>query len=71
MSDGTHIEWTDASWTPFRAWGNEREALGWGCEKVSEGCQHCYAETINRRLGTGLPYSVKAVEAVIAAWPLT
>lgn len=59
MSD---IEWTDATWTPFRAWGNEREALGWACEKVSEGCQHCYAETINRRLGTGLPYSVKAVE---------
>lgn len=59
MSD---IEWTDETWTPFRAWGNEREALGWACEKVSEGCQHCYAETINRRLGTGLPYSVKAVE---------
>lgn len=59
MSD---IEWTDETWTPFRAWGNEREAVGWACEKVSEGCQHCYAETINRRLGTGLPYSVKAVE---------
>lgn len=27
------IEWTDASWGPWR-----------GCSKVSEGCQNCYAE---------------------------
>lgn len=61
MSDGTHIEWTDASWNPLRAWGNDRERLGWACEKVSDGCKHCYAETINKRLGTGLPYAVGVV----------
>ena len=34
MSDGSAIEWTDATWNPVR-----------GCTKVSPGCKHCYAET--------------------------
>jgi protein gp37 len=59
MSDGTHIQWTDASWNPIRAHiGTASSPPGWHCEKVSQGCAHCYAETINRRLGTGLPYTV-------------
>ena len=33
MSDGTRIEWTDATWSPVT-----------GCTKVSEGCTHCYIE---------------------------
>ena len=33
MSDGTGIEWTDATWSPVT-----------GCTKVSEGCTHCYIE---------------------------
>jgi len=33
MSDGSKIEWTDASWNPVT-----------GCTKVSDGCKHCYAE---------------------------
>lgn len=33
MSDKTGIEWTDATWNPVT-----------GCEKVSQGCKHCYAE---------------------------
>ena len=33
---------------------------GWHCIKVSEGCKNCYAEKINQRLGTGLPYTVGA-----------
>lgn len=32
MSDGTKIEWTDATWNPIT-----------GCTLVSEGCRHCYA----------------------------
>jgi protein gp37 len=32
MSDGTHIEWTDASWPVVR-----------GCTKCSEGCEFCWA----------------------------
>jgi protein gp37 len=38
MSDGTGIEWTDATWNPVR-----------GCTKVSPGCKHCYAETFAER----------------------
>jgi protein gp37 len=42
----TSIEWTDASWNPVR-----------GCEKVSPGCKHCYAETVAARFsGPGQPY---------------
>lgn len=38
MSDGSSIEWTDATWNPVR-----------GCTKVSPGCKHCYAETFAER----------------------
>jgi protein gp37 len=63
MSDGSKIEWTDATWNPVRARhaampDPEREPPrnGWYCEHVSPGCEHCYAETMNNRLGTGLPF---------------
>jgi protein gp37 len=46
MSTKTGIEWTDATWNPIR-----------GCSRVSEGCRHCYAETVAGRFGgAGLPY---------------
>lgn len=35
----TKIEWTDRTWNPVT-----------GCTKHSEGCAHCYAETMSRRL---------------------
>ncbi|MCC5574545.1 phage Gp37/Gp68 family protein [Microtetraspora sp. AC03309] len=38
MSDRSTIEWTDATWNPIT-----------GCEKVSPGCDHCYAETFAER----------------------
>lgn len=38
MSDGSKIEWTEASWNPVT-----------GCTKVSAGCDHCYAETFAER----------------------
>lgn len=67
MADRTSIEWTDATWNPIRAAryvplpGAGESDLGdlkrgWHCEKVSPGCANCYAEPINRRLGTGLDY---------------
>jgi protein gp37 len=34
----TTIEWTDRTWNPIR-----------GCSRVSEGCRHCYAESIAAR----------------------
>jgi protein gp37 len=43
MSDRSGIEWTDATWNPVR-----------GCQKVSPGCKHCYAETFSERF-RGVP----------------
>lgn len=37
-STRTAIEWTDKTWNPTV-----------GCNKVSPGCKHCYAETLTRR----------------------
>ncbi len=39
MSDGTGIEWTEATWNPTT-----------GCDRVSAGCDNCYALTLARRL---------------------
>lgn len=34
------IEWTDHTFNPW-----------WGCQRVSPGCEHCYAETLAKRYG--------------------
>lgn len=39
MSLGSAIEWTDATWNPTT-----------GCDRVSPGCDHCYAQTLAKRL---------------------
>lgn len=39
MADKTGIEWTDATWNPTT-----------GCDRVSPGCDHCYAMTLAPRL---------------------
>ncbi len=39
MSNGSKIEWTEATWNPVT-----------GCTKVSPGCKHCYAERMSKRL---------------------
>lgn len=56
MGASSTIEWTDASWTPIRARNRKTGAVGWHCEHKSTGCINCYAEGINLRLGTGLPF---------------
>jgi protein gp37 len=43
MSDGSAIEWTEATWNPVT-----------GCDEVSPGCAHCYAKTFAERW-RGLP----------------
>jgi protein gp37 len=47
MSLQSKIEWTEATWNPVR-----------GCQKVSPGCKHCYAETLAERFRNvpGHPY---------------
>jgi protein gp37 len=52
MGADTKIEWTDASWTPIRARHKGTGRVGWHCEHVTPGCEHCYAEEMNKRLGT-------------------
>ena len=37
------IEWTDHTFN-----------LVWGCQRVSPGCEHCYAETLAKRYGYGV-----------------
>jgi protein gp37 len=39
MATNTPIEWTDATWNPVT-----------GCDKISPGCKHCYAERMAKRL---------------------
>ena len=39
MATGTPIEWTESTWNPVT-----------GCDKVSPGCAHCYAERMAWRL---------------------
>lgn len=39
MAGNSSIEWTEATWNPVT-----------GCNKVSDGCKHCYAERMAKRL---------------------
>lgn len=39
MATNSPIEWTDATWNPVT-----------GCDKISPGCKHCYAERLAKRL---------------------
>lgn len=39
MSDKSAIEWTEATWNPTT-----------GCDRVSPGCDNCYALTLSKRL---------------------
>src|SRR4051794_40445939 len=56
MSDKSAIEWTDATWNPIRARNLKTGKVGWHCEHATTGCEWCYAEGFNKRLGTGLPF---------------
>jgi protein gp37 len=39
MALGSDIEWTESTWNPVT-----------GCDKISAGCRHCYAERMAERL---------------------
>jgi len=40
MGETTGISWTDHTFNPW-----------WGCTKVSPGCDNCYAEAFDKRVG--------------------
>jgi protein gp37 len=56
MAARSKIEWTDSTWTPIQARNRDTGKSGWHCEHASPGCANCYAESMNYRLGTGLPF---------------
>lgn len=56
MSANSKIEWTDSTWNPIRARDRKTGKIGWHCEHATTGCEFCYAEVFNKRLGTGLPF---------------
>lgn len=39
MASNSSIEWTESTWNPVT-----------GCDKISPGCKHCYAERMAKRL---------------------
>ena len=39
MAGSSRIEWTETTWNPVT-----------GCTKISQGCKHCYADRMSRRL---------------------
>ena len=39
MASGTGIEWTEVTWNPTT-----------GCDRISAGCDHCYALSLAKRL---------------------
>lgn len=43
MSENSKIQWTHHTFNPW-----------WGCQRVSPGCENCYAETFAHRLGRDL-----------------
>lgn len=71
MADRSRIEWTDATWCPIVAIRKDDGKVGFHCEKVSPACEHCYAETFNKRRlparGTGLPYTRSSRDKVTIA----
>lgn len=56
MSAKSSIEWTDATYTPIRARNRHTGKIGWHCVHKSPGCENCYAESLNKRLGTGFAF---------------
>lgn len=49
MANTSKIEWTDATWNPWI-----------GCQKVSPGCDNCYAEAWDLRFAKGLHWGPHA-----------
>ena len=43
MAECTKISWVTRTWSPWK-----------GCQKVSPGCDHCYAEGLSKRAGWGV-----------------
>ena len=55
MASNSPIEWTEATWNPAT-----------GCDKLSPGCAHCYAERMAKRLkAMGQPNYARGFELTL------
>ncbi len=52
------------SWNPIRARRKSNGKVGWACTHASPGCINCYAESINKRFGTGFAFNVPSLDQV-------
>jgi len=57
MAENSKIEWTDHTLN-----------LWWGCTKVHEGCDNCYAAAISKRVGKNVWGNEKPRQEVKSAW---
>ena len=57
MSDRSAIEWTEATWNPVT-----------GCDRVSPGCAHCYADAFAKRF-EGVPGHPYEQGFALKLWP--
>jgi protein gp37 len=57
MGQNSKIEWTDHT-----------ANLWWGCTKVHEGCDHCYAESLSHRYGNDVWGNDKPRKEVKGVW---
>ena len=76
--NSTSIEWCNRpetrgpagakTWNPVRARirgvRQLRASAGTFCTRISPGCTHCYASTINKRFGNGLEFTVPNLERI-------
>jgi protein gp37 len=73
----TSIEWCNRpetrgpvgamTWNPIRArlkGASHKARSGTFCTRLSPGCTHCYASTINKRFGNGLEFTVPNLEQI-------
>jgi protein gp37 len=57
MAQNSKIEWT-----------NHTVNLWWGCTKVHEGCDNCYAESLSKRFGDDVWGNNKSRKEIKSAW---
>lgn len=78
MPNKTGIEYVQYTSNPIYAVRLDNDKRGWHCVHASPGCEHCYAEALNKRWGTGLTFvaqnddkirfglSMKEIDALLA-----
>lgn len=59
MSDGTKIEWTEATWNPIRALNLGTGGIGHFCVHKSPGCKNCYAEGFQPRFNNPIRFAAQ------------